>query len=189
MPPKARITREDITATALALVREKGEGAINARAIANSLQCSTQPVFSNFANMESLRESVIKSAYNEYFGFIENEIKSGKYPRYKSFGMAYIRFAREEKELFRLLFMRDRSGEDTSALSPDFEESVRMLMQANGISEESARLMHLEMWTAVHGIATMTATSFLDLDDNLISDMLSDIYQGIRARIIREEKQ
>ena len=60
MPPKARITREDITATALALVREKGEGAINARAIANSLQCSTQPVFSNFANMESLRESVIK---------------------------------------------------------------------------------------------------------------------------------
>ncbi|MBO5786904.1 MAG: TetR/AcrR family transcriptional regulator, partial [Clostridia bacterium] len=161
MPPKARITREDITATALALVREKGEGAINARAIANSLQCSTQPVFSNFANMESLRESVIKSAYNEYFGFIENEIKSGKYPRYKSFGMAYIRFAREEKELFRLLFMRDRSGEDTSALSPDFEESVRMLMQANDISEESARLMHLEMWTAVHGIATMTATSFL----------------------------
>ncbi|MBO5767660.1 MAG: WHG domain-containing protein, partial [Clostridia bacterium] len=117
MPPKARITREDITATALALVREKGEGAINARAIANALQCSTQPVFSNFANMESLRESVIKSAYNEYLGFIENEIKSGKYPRYKSFGMAYIRFAREEKELFRLLFMRDRSGEDTSALS------------------------------------------------------------------------
>ena len=189
MPPKARITREDITATALTLVREKGESAINARAIANSLQCSTQPIFSNFETMEKLREAVIYAAYECYCGFLKSETESGKYPPYKAFGMAYIRFAREEKELFRLLFMRDRSGEDTSALAPDFEESVRMLMQANGISEESARLMHLEMWTAVHGIATMTATSFLDLDDDLISDMLSDIYQGIRARINREEKQ
>ena len=94
--------------------------------------------------------------------------------------MAYVRFAREERELFKLLFMRDRTGEAPSS-SPDFESSVEIIMNANGISREKAMLMHLEMWAFVHGIGTMFATSFLDLDFELIGDMLSDVYQGIRA--------
>ena len=100
--------------------------------------------------------------------------------------MAYVRFAKEEKELFKLLFMRDRSGGDTAA-SPDFEESVQMIMKANGVTIETARLMHLEVWSCVHGIGTMLATSFLSLEWELISDMLTDVYQGIRARHLSKE--
>ena len=53
--------------------------------------------------------------------------------------------------------------------------------------EERAERMHLEMWTCVHGIATMLATSFLSLDWELISDMLTDVYQGIRTKHLSEE--
>ena len=55
MPPKVRITKEDIIHTAVEIVRRDGTGAINARVIAKELNCSTQPVFSNFATMEDLR--------------------------------------------------------------------------------------------------------------------------------------
>lgn len=34
-------------------------------------------------------------------------MESGEYPPYKASGMAYIDFARREKHLFRLLFMRN----------------------------------------------------------------------------------
>ncbi len=186
MPPQVKISREDIIKTAVELVREGGEQAINARTIASNLGCSTQPVFSNFATMEELQKSVITAAYNHYLGFIKEEVESGKYPHYKSFGMAYVRFAKEEKELFKLLFMRDRTGEDLSP-SPDFEESVEMIMKTSGVTYEKARLMHMETWTCVHGIGTMLATSFLSLDLELISDMLTDVYQGIRARHLSEE--
>lgn len=186
MPPKVKITKEDIIETAVELVRENGEEAINARAIAAALSCSTQPVFSNFVTMDELRLAVINFAYNRYLGFIKSELESGKYPQYKAFGMAYIRFSKEEKELFRLLFMRDRTGEDTSSLSPDFEESIQIIMKANGVSYEKAMLIHLEMWACAHGIATMLATSFLSLDEELISDMMTDVYQGIRARHLSE---
>ncbi len=186
MPPRVKITKEDIVKTAVELVRERGEGALNARAIAAALDCSTQPVFSNFSTMEELKEAVIFSAYKRYLSFLKSETESGKYPPYKAYGMAYIRFAKEERELFKLLFMRDRSREPLS-LSPDFEESVKMIMKANGLSLEKARLMHLEMWTAVHGIGTMLATSFFPLEEELISDMLTDVYQGIRHRHITEE--
>jgi hypothetical protein len=35
------------------------------------------------------------------------------------------------------------------------------------------------MWTFVHGIGVMLATSYLELDEELISRMLSDVYQGL----------
>ena len=55
MPPKVRITKEEIIGTCLALVRENGADALNARSIAAALGCSTQPIFSNFSSMEELQ--------------------------------------------------------------------------------------------------------------------------------------
>jgi len=101
--------------------------------------------------------------------------------------MAYIRFANEENELFKLLFMCDRQGRELIPTS-DFNQSVEIIMKANGVTKEKAELMHLEMWVSVHGIATMLATSFLSLEWELISNMLTDLYQGIRARHTEEDK-
>lgn len=187
MPPKVKISRQDIIDSALSLLREGGDDSLNARRIASALGCSTQPIFSNFSSMEELEDCVTLAAHELYLGFLKNEAKSGKYPAYKSFGMAYIRFAKEERELFRHLFMCDRRGKEFK-LTSDFDESVEMIMRANSVSREKAQLMHLEMWVSVHGIATILATSFLELDTELISDMLTDIYQGIRARHLTEEK-
>ena len=181
MPPRVKITKEDIVKAAVELARKSGEGSVNARAVAAYLNCSTQPVFSNFATMEELERELVRSAYEVYIGFLKKEAESGKYPPYKAYGMAYIRFAREETELFKLLFMCDRSGE-SFVPTEDFSTSVEMIMSANAISREKAELLHLEMWSCVHGIGTMFATSFLSLDEELISDMLTDVYLGIRAR-------
>ncbi len=188
MPPKVKVTKEAIIKTALELVRINGSGALNARSIAAALGCSTQPVFSNFATMEELQEATVKAAYEQYLFFLKKEVENGKYPPYKAFGMAYIRFAKEEKELFKLLFMHDREGKELVP-SPDFEESVQMIMSANGIERKKAELIHLEMWISVHGIGTMLATSFLSLDFELISNILTDIYQGIRARHLSKEEK
>ena len=185
MPPKVKITKKEIVRAALALVREQGAEALCARSVAGALGCSTQPVFSNFSSMEALAQATVRAAYEVYLGFLKDEVTLGKYPKYKCFGMAYIRFAREEKELFKLLFLRDRKGEELTP-SADFSASVEMIMEANGIPRATAERMHLEIWTCVHGIGTMLVTSFLPLDEALISEMLTDIYQGVRARHLQE---
>ena len=187
MPPRVKITKDDIIKTALELTRRSGVGAINARDVAAALNCSTQPIFSNFATMAELQQSVIEVAYRIYLDFIKTEANSGKYPPYKAYGMAYVGFAEAERELFKLLFMRDRCGEDLSP-AEDFESSVEMIMSANDIDREHAMLMHFEIWSAVHGIAVMIATSFLPLETELISNVLSDIYHGVCARHTRGEK-
>ena len=181
MPPKVKITKDEIVAVTLDLLRREGEDTMNARSIASALGCSTQPVFSNFASMDELQYAVLDAAYEFYHGFLMREVASGAYPPYKAYGMAYIRFAREEKQLFKVLFMCDRKGQPLLP-SADFSESVDMIMQANNLSRKTAELWHMEMWSCVHGIGTMLATSFLELDEQLISLMLTDVYQGLIVR-------
>ena len=183
MPPRVKITQENIIKTAVELVRMHGAQALNARGVAAALNCSTQPIFSNFASMDDLLAATVGAAYGVYQDFIKRELESGKYPQYKAFGMAYIRFAKEEKELFKLLFMCDTTRQSFTP-TQDFDASVSMIMRMNGMDKATAELLHLEMWVCVHGIATIHATSFLSLEWDLVERMLTDVYQGIRARLL-----
>ncbi len=187
MPPKTLFTREEIITAALTITRRCGPSGLTARSLASELGCSVKPIFGLFKNMEEVQQAVLTAADRMYQNALQAEMHSGAYPPYKASGMAYIRFAREERELFKLLFMRDRSGEQV----PEDRASIRPLLELIehnlGINEDAAYLFHLEMWIYVHGIATMLATSFLDWDEAFISRSLTDAYLGLTSRF-REEK-
>ena len=187
MPPKVRITREDIMDAAVEIVRSSGVEGLNARNLAATLGCSTQPVFSNFATMDELRLAVVQRADSLCQAYIRREMDAGEYPAYKASGMAYIRFAKEEKELFKLLYMRDRRAEQDTEESAVNQQMESLVHSNTGLEGAENKLFHLEMWTCVHGIATMFATSFVDLDWELVSRMLTDVYQGLRKRYGMEE--
>lgn len=189
MPPKVRVTKEDIIAASIEMVRKQGADILNARAIAAHMGCSTQPIFSNYVSMDELKQDVMNNAYNLYMNFLKQETESNQYPPYKAAGMGYIRFAKEEKELFKLLFMRDRSKEK---IADEFDESTRMsiamMQKALGLSYEKANQFHLEMWIYVHGIASLLATSYLPLEWEAISELVTNAYQGIKARYVLKEE-
>ena len=186
MPPKTRITKADIINTAVDIVRKNGETALNARNIAAALNCSTQPVFSNFATMDDLRLAVVEAADALCGEYMKREVESGEYPPYKANGMAYIRFAKEEKELFKLLYMRDRTNEVIPNETDTGSQMESIVQKNTGLEDLDAKLFHLEMWAYVHGIATMIATGYFHLDWDLISRMLTDSYQGLKKQFEKE---
>lgn len=182
MPRKFMFTREEIIAAALNLTRKGGILALTARALGAELGTSSRPVFGLFRNMEEVQREVLKAADALYQSYLKEGMESGKYPPYKASGMAYIRFAKEEKELFKLLFMRDRSGEEAQDSREELEPYLELIRQNSGLSEEDAYLFHLEMWIYVHGIATMLATSYLEWEEEFISRVLTDGYEGLKKR-------
>ena len=182
MPPKVKITKEDIIKAAIDIVKRDGAQGINARTIAAELKCSTQPIFSNFATMEQLHFSVVEKVDDLCNEYMQREEERGEYPPYKAHGMAYISFAKEEKELFKLLYMRDRSQEKFNKESSIDNKMFSMVHNNTGLSDDKAKLFHLEMWAYVHGIAAMFATGFVDLDWSLVSQMLTDAYMGLRKQ-------
>ena len=59
---------------------------------------------------------------------------------------------------------------------------AQYIKESTGLESLEARLFHLEMWAFVHGIATMFATSYLDLPQELVSKMTTDCFQGLRKQ-------
>lgn len=180
MPPKVLFTRKEVIRAAVEVTRRNGFAGLTARALAAELGCSPKPVFGLFKNMEEVQREVLLAADRLYTAYIESDMQKGKYPPYKASGMAYIRFAKEERELFKLLYMRDRSGEvigeDRASILPLLE-----LIEKNlGVDEDTAYRFHMEMWIYVHGIATMIATGFLRWDDAWIDTILTDAYTGLK---------
>ncbi|MBP3348931.1 MAG: TetR/AcrR family transcriptional regulator [Clostridia bacterium] len=178
MPPKIKYTRDEIISAACELVRQGGIEKATARAVAKALDSSPKVIFGAFDGMDDLKDGVIAMAGELYGEYVRNEMATNRFPPYKSMGMAYIRFAAEEKELFKLLFMRDRMGDFAPKHEGELEPVIDVIMNATGLDEETARLFHLELWITVHGIASMVATGYMEFDWELISRVLTDSYQG-----------
>ncbi len=182
MPPKVKYRKEEIIACALEIVREKGIEKLTAREVGKKLGSSAKPIFGSFAGMEELQQEVLQAANELYQSYIREDMAKGEYPPYKASGMAYIRFAQEERELFKWLFMRNRANEQIVEDREEIRPILEVIIQNLGISEDEAYLLHLQLWICVHGIATMLATSYLQWDIAFIEKTLMDVYLGLKSR-------
>ena len=182
MPPKCKFTRDEIISAVLNITRRNGYDSVTARSVAAELGSSPKVIFSAFESMDELHKETIAAADMLYMQYIAEDIASGKFPPYKASGMAYIRFAKEETELFKLRFMRDRSHEAYTDETAAIEPIIVMIQQTLGLSREMALEMHLQMWIYVHGIASMIATNYLNFDMAEVSRLISESYYGLQAQ-------
>lgn len=187
MPAKKQITKEDILNAAFEIVRESGIETLNMRSLAKRCNCSTQPIYLSFTNADELKKQTALKVLEVFNKFIEDEIKIGNYPEYKAVGMGYIRFAKEEKELFKFLLMNDGMSK-TGLETESFNDSVFIIMKNYGLYKDAAAKLHLQMWIFVHGIASMFATEYIDWDWDTVSEMVSDAYKGFLGAYKGENK-
>lgn len=187
MPPKSMFTKDEIIDAALCVIRESGGSALTARALAAKLGCSVKPIFGLFKNMDEVQQEVIKAAARLYQKKMVQEISEKRYPPYKAVGISYIRFAKDEKNLFKLLYMRDRSNEE-KAEGEETQKLIELIQNTTGLDKKTAYLFHLETWIYIHGIATMIATDYLDWDMEFVSNSITDCYIGLKYRFIKEGK-
>lgn len=177
MPRITKITKKLILDKALEIVGDKGWEAINARDLAFALDCSVQPIYYQFENMNELKSELLKYAYKLYEEYI-NKSKTQNL-KYLSSGMAYIKFAKEKKNLFNLLFMTPQEGkiEDST-----IEYFYQVVMDKTGLTLNQAKDFHFNMWIYIHGIATMSYTGVINFDENTIEELLKKQYQSLIGR-------
>lgn len=168
MPAKKQITRQMILDAALALLRAGGMEAVSVTSLARRLGCSTQPIYLSFSGMDALRAALAAEATHFFIQEMETDGGADLY------GMAYIRFAQREKELFRFLFLRQDAFEEVrEALKPMMERSMRALMEEYHISHDQADYLQDQLWMHAHGIASMIATEFCHWNMDKVAGMLA----------------
>ena len=161
MPPRSKITREMIIDAAYEIVRESGEGSLNARSIADRLGCSTQPVLYVFRTMDEIRECVYQKA-DEYHS--EYLMQTGENT---SIWKNYIRFSVRERNLFRFLFQSNAfSGRIQGLIDDERLLPVLEAMSAQmGMEVKDVKKFFAAIYYPVHGIASLLANNSKEYDE------------------------
>ena len=81
-----------------------------------------------------------------------------------------------------MLFMRDRSEEQIKENPEEMDALIGLIAKQVGIDKAAAEFFYLEMWAYTHGIASMIATGYLNLDEEFASRALTDMYEGLKCR-------
>ena len=183
--PKKRIAREDVLKSAYELVR-RGE-ALNARSIAAELGCSTQPVYSCFKNMDELRAALAEEAKIQYRRYIDEYIARAGRTRYEAYGMGFVRFAIEERGLFRYIFLSEQKEPMPTLGDPFFEEDILEEMQTSlHISREKAVAFHGDMSAFSYGLATFLNTKAVVMSEEEISKAFKREFYALYAYYLPE---
>jgi len=179
MARKESITVEMILDTAFAMVREEGFESVTARKVASAVGCSTQPIFRVYRNMSELQKAVYDKAVAYFQEYIKSVSKVSDVP-FTNLGLAYITFAREEKNYFKLLFVDSFSEGKTmyEVLNGRDGNVVNEINKARVSGCGDPGQMFMEIWIFIHGAACMTLSGDYDLTDEETVSLLEKAYDS-----------
>lgn len=181
MPPKAKYTKEQITDVAYEMVRKYGEEFLSARNLAAELGTSTAPIFTAFASIEEVQLSVANKAKELYGTYLKEGLQET--PPFKGAGLKYIQFAKDEPQLFKMLFMRSDDAEEISHYFPAKDENETMVRgtveQNYSLNTEDAMRLYNHLSVYAHGLAVLYAQGRCVFTDEDVSRMLSEVFSAL----------
>lgn len=179
MPPKKRIFKEDILEASIDVIRKQSASALTVRNIAAQLQSSTQPIYSEFQNLDCLKKELYKYASEKYLRF--------SFTNYKELAIAFLSFAKKEKELFKFLYLRRRDSGEKLPDDINYTVTVELLSKNLDMDPQRAKDMHHWMQYYCYTMGVMIATDYRDLTTEEMNRELTELY-SIMLRNYKEVK-
>lgn len=178
MPPTVRFTRDAVLHAACQLMRREGMEALNARAIAKELGGSTQPIFRLFTNMEDLHRELILYVARQFQAHAEADMAQSDSP-YIQLCTTYLLYGRDEPELFKLLFMRDRVSEGEYSDQTNSDLVFNIIKKETPLDDETALRFFERTWLFIHGLAVCIATKYIPCqDERYLISMVKEAYNA-----------
>jgi len=175
MGRKPQVTKDIILEAALRMLIRDGYAAITIKSLAAEVGCSTQPIVWHFENMNGFRRAFFeycieyaKSQFTVWNGSLDDLLTET--------ARGYITIACNMPNLFRFVFVDNkeecRNSDVVQKLQLDnTKKIIWLLCQEKGLTEEQAEsfLMNYEFY--IHGIASYTASGFVNFPEEEIITM------------------
>ncbi len=172
MPSSPKIKKEYMLQAALKLVAKNGYAALNIKAVAKELGCSTAPISWQFGGMDGLREELIpyveQYVENTYYSQSNNEFTT-----FEQRGKGTIDLALENPNLFRFLYTGERSqllstGFELHMDSLDADNLYQKMAEMLGITPKQVMDFAMTMMVYTQGIGTLIASGIVkDTKENM----------------------
>lgn len=193
-PRNTQFSQEEIITASFDLVREKGWDGFSVQAVAKVIGCSTMPIYSQFANVRELEDAVCLKAMEL---LKERMLIDRTGDRWIDQGISYVRFAEEEKFLFRCMW-DGRNVELTRKMGKDLNDFISATLTNYplfaGLNEPELRMIRLTRMMFAQKLAYWlnTNSNYLvekgipDTDDYIRRATMA-IYDGFRLQFKAQE--
>jgi AcrR family transcriptional regulator len=176
---RAVFNREMIVVAAFSLTRESGWGSVTARNVARKLDCSTMPLYSRLRSMEEIENEIRARA-----GRLMQDYQRRRYTgeALMDAAIGYVAFARDEKNLFRFLYVdrpiaaRGGAGRGRARNAVALNGIVDLADQAAAARRDP---MVLKSWAFVHGLASLISSGVIDMSEKRIAGAIREMAAGI----------
>jgi AcrR family transcriptional regulator len=156
--------RDEILDATTELLLETGHAkAVSIRSVAQRVGVTPPSIYLHFADKDALLDAVC----SRYFEKLDEEMQrvavgqSSTIEVLRAQGLAYVRFARQTPELYRIATMSEGnpgSDVDVTLASSAFQHmraSIEALMAEGIYPQGDSTAAALELWAAVHGVAAL----------------------------------
>ena len=158
-------TREDIIEAAVELIREQGWHQVTTRKIANQMGASTMPIYSHLKSLDDLEQDLrvkVRSMLKEF------QLRSYTEQPLLNLAFGYVAFARDEKQLFRFLYVDSPELIETGNLTgmkdsffERFGKDSPVGAALSAMEEAGQEPLIQNTWIFTHGLAMLVNSGSL----------------------------
>jgi AcrR family transcriptional regulator len=154
--------RNALITEATRMLSESGIAALTLRELARRLGVTHSAPYAHFADKTALLDGIANAGFTQLAGVLEAEKAAAPNPRQaiSAMSLAYVRFAREQPNLYRLMFAAEELQEDPEGeMSPEgaraFAAVAGAIAELSPDRASNARVLAVAAWALVHGVAML----------------------------------
>jgi AcrR family transcriptional regulator len=164
-PQRAADTEAAILDAARDVLAEEGLEALSMRAVGARVGLSATALYNYVENKQALVDRVVARGFRRFESYMWRAVESvpsGGFERLHALGTAYLRFARENEQYFKIMFtIQPEDPREIEELPGEGGRRILREAVADAIAEGEIRaadpdLVALYLWSSVHGLATLS---------------------------------
>jgi AcrR family transcriptional regulator len=195
-PDRPPLQREAIVEAARDLIVAGGLEALSLRRLAAQLGVTAPALYAHVRDKQDLLRALAEGEFDKLVARFDAVTEPDPVARIRAHGRAYVEHARENPELFRVMFLFP--PELGAADVPDdvklpaatkaftaAASAVTEATEAGAIVADDPLLVALTLWSGTHGVATVLQLGFglpAELEDRMIDEVTDRILAGYAPR-------
>ncbi|MFA6137217.1 MAG: TetR/AcrR family transcriptional regulator [Sulfurimonas sp.] len=186
--------KDDFLKIAFDFIAKEDVEKLTLKILSDATGTSRSAIYRHFSSKEELIETMIKKGFDDFDDFVSPSLKDKEkslIDRFYLSAKAYLEFAKQNPNLYRLLFgnkyakireaainIKDDDCSGFASLKLAIEEG-----QKSGVLKKEDTFMRtILIWSSLHGLSSLVIDGFMDIDkmsDALCESMFADMLNNL----------
>ena len=187
--------KQELLDIAFDFIAKEGVEKLTLKVLADKTNTSRSAIYRHFNSKDALIENIIKLGFKEFDSATVDILNNKNIPLIDRFYMAtkaYIMWAKENQNLYRLLFGKkyahireaiiDIKSEDCCAFAY-LIEAIEEGQKQGIIKKESSYKQAITIWSSLHGLSSLIIDGFMNVEE-IYEELIDNLFETLLSGVV-----